>query len=82
MPRMCPREGCDRRVRGGNCTHCSAVCSALDAEFARLQSRPRAVSTDAGTAAWVALVEAADQWTAYLRARGELFSGLQKQPLS
>ncbi|OBI79706.1 hypothetical protein A5664_01685 [Mycolicibacterium fortuitum] len=82
MPRMCPREGCDRRVRGSGYTHCSAVCSALDAEFARLQSLPRTVSTAAGTAAWVALVEAADHWTAYLRARAELFSDVRKQSTS
>ncbi len=68
---LCRRDGCPRRIASKDrrlSLYCSAICSELDSEFDRLQSRA-SFTTSEGTTAWTALVDVADHWTEYLAAR-------------
>ena len=67
----CSREGWGRTAR--RTSYCQPMCATLDREFSRLQelyttADDPTLSRDAGTLP----VEAADNWTEFVRAKGKL----------
>ena len=66
-----PLEGWGRTAR--RTSYCQPMCAMLDREFSRLQELyTTADDPTLSRDAWTLLVEAADNWTEFVRAKGKL----------